>query len=162
MHLPYPEYVLHRLVTALPEVPLWGWRALGGAGLLAAAVAIALHYSWVGAPLLLIGALASATGEALARLDRKRGVPVLILGLLAVLFSFGLADPSRALAAMFAMFALTVMTLLGGSFVVAVTWLAVAAFLTACFLPSSFSFLAYGIGILAFIAAGQGVAKAWP
>jgi hypothetical protein len=153
--------LFQRLAQSLPKIPVRGWQALGGAGLLAAAAVIALHHPWVGAPLLLTGALAAATSEALTRPDRKRGVPVLILGLLAVLFGFGLADPSRALAAMFAMFALTVMTLLGGSFVSAVTWLAVAAFLTACFLPSSFSLLAYIIGILAFIAAGQGVAKAW-
>ena len=161
MHLPHPPTLFQRLAPRLPEIPIWGWRALGGGGLLAAAVAIALHHSWVGAPLLLMGALAATAGEALARMDHKRAAPVLTLGLLAVLFGFGLAEPDRALAAMFAMFALTVMTLLGGSLVAAVTWLTVAAFLLACFLPSSFSLLVYGIGILAFIVAGQGVAKDW-
>ena len=161
MHLSYPEHVFHRLVTRLPEVPLWGWQALGGTGLLAASVAIAMHHPWVGALLLLAGALAATAGEVLARRAGKPAVPVLVLGLLAVLFGFGLAEPDRALAAMFAMFALTVMTLLGGGLVVAVTWLTGAIFLLACFLPSSFSLLAYLIGVLAFIAAGQGVAKAW-
>lgn len=165
MHPPYPAFLFQQLVMALPEVPLWGWRALGGVGLLAAALAIALQHPWVAAPLLLVGALAATAGEVLARRDHKRAAPVLILGLPAVLFGFGLAEPGRALAAMFLMFALTVMTLLDGgkerSGVVAVTWLSVAAFLQSCFLPFSFSLLAYLIGILAFIVAGQGVAKDW-
>lgn len=161
MHPSYPESVLYRLVTALPEVPLWGWRTLGGVGLLAAAAAIALHHPWVGALLLLTGMLAATAGEVLARMAGKPAVPVLILGLLAVLFGFALAEPDRALAAMFAMFALTVMALLGGGLVVAVTWLTGAVFLLACFLPNNFSLLAYLIGMLAFIAAEQGVAKAW-
>lgn len=159
MHSSYPQSLFHRLVLSLPEIPVWGWRALGGAGLLAAATAIALHLPWVGAPLLLTGALAAIAGEALARQEHKRPVPM--LGLLAVLFGFGLAEPDRALPAMFLMFALTVMTLLGGRLVVAVTWVTLAAFLAACVLPSSFSLLAYIIGILAFIVAGQGVAKDW-
>lgn len=161
MHLPHSQALFQRLAPGLPDIPIWGWRAFGGAGLLGAATAIALHHPWVGAPLLLLGALAATAGEVLARMNHRRQVPVFALGLLAVLFGFGLAQPERALAAMFAMFALTVMILLGGSLVVAVTWLTVAAFLSTCFLPSNFSLLAYGIGILAFIAAGQGVAKDW-
>lgn len=161
MHPPYPQFLFQQLVMALPEIPLWGWRALGGGGLLAAAAAIALRHLWIGAPLLLTGALAATVGEVRASQEHKRTAPVLTLGLLAVLLGFGLAEPDRALAAMFLMFALTAMTLLGGSLVVAVIWLAVAAFLTAFFLPSSFSFLAYGIGVMAFIATGQGVAKDW-
>jgi hypothetical protein len=161
MRLPYPQNLLHRLVIGLPEIPISGWRALGGAGLLGAAIAIALNHPWVGAPLLLLGALAAIAGEAFVRQEHKRPAPVLTLGLLAVLFCFGLAEPSRALPAMFLMFALTGMTLLEGRLVVAVTGLTVVAFLAACILPSSFSLSAYIIGILAFIAAGQGVAKDW-
>lgn len=161
MHLHPPVILFHRLVTSLPEIPVWSWRALGGAGLLAAATAIALHHPWVGALLLLAGAMAATLGEARACQEHKRGAPVLTLGLLAVLFGFGLAEPGRALAAMFLMFALTVMTLLAGRLVSAVSWLTVAAFLAACFLPSSFNLSAYIIGILAFMAAGQGAVKDW-
>jgi hypothetical protein len=161
MPLSYPEAIFLRLATGLPGIPVWGWRVLGGTGLVAAATAIALHHPWVGSPLLLAGTIAATLGEARAYQEHKQGAPVLILGLLAVLFGFGLAEPDRALAAMFAMFALTVMTLLGGGLVGAVTWLTGAVFLLACFLPSSFSLLVYLIGVLAFIAAGQGVAKAW-
>jgi hypothetical protein len=161
MPLRYPEFVFHRLVTVLPAVPVWGWRALGLVGLLGAALVIALHHPWAGALLLLAGALAATAGEVRARMEHKRVAPVLILGLLAVLFGFGMAEPSRALAAMFLMFALTVLTLAGGRGVIAVIWLTVTAFLIACFLPISFSLSAYAIGLLAFIAAGQGVAKDW-
>lgn len=162
MHLPVLQF--QRLVLSLPQVPVSGWRAMGGAGLLAAATAIALHCPGVGGPLLVAGALAATAGEVRAQVDHKRPMRVLTLGLLAVLFGFALAEPSRALAAMFLMFALTVMTVLGDGArksVVAVIWVVVTAFLLACFLPSSFSLLAYLIGILAFIVAGQGAAKEW-
>lgn len=164
MRPPYPALFFQQLLMVLPEVPLWGWRAVGGGCLLAAATAIALHHPWVGAPLLVVGALAATAGEVQARMDHKRHVPVLTLGLLAVLLGFGLAEPDHALAAMFLMFALAVMTVLEDGArdgVVAVTWVAVAAFLLACFLPFSFSLSAYLIGVLGFIVAGQGVAKDW-
>lgn len=164
MRPPYPAFFFQQLLMVLPEVPLWGWRAVGGGCLLAAATAIALHHPWVGAPLLVVGALAATVGEVQARTDHKRQVPVLTLGLLAVLLGFGMAEPDRALAAMFLMFGLTVMTVLGGGTregVVAVTWFALAAFLLAFFLPSSFSLSAYLIGVIAIIVTGQGAAKDW-
>ena len=159
MALPIPDILFDRLAPRLPEIPAWGWRTIGSGGLLAASACIALHHSWLGAGLLLVGAIAAGAGEALARREGRPVVPVLPLGLLTVLFGFGLAEPIRALAAMFLMFALTVLLLLGGAGVAAVIWLTVGAFLLACFLPYSFSLLAYLIGILAFISAGQGIAK---
>jgi len=66
-----------------------------------------------------------------------------------------------ALAAMFLMFALSVLTVLGRGHVSVVTWLVAAAFLIACIFPDHFSLLAYTIGVIAFIAAGQGVAREW-
>lgn len=159
MSFPTPDRLFDWLAPRLPEIPAWGWRTMGGGGLLAASASIALHHPWLGAGLLLVSAIAAGAGEALARREGKPALPILPLGLLAVLFGFGLAEPARALAAMFLMFALTVLLLLGGAGVAAVIWLSVAAFLLACLLPSSFSLLAYIIGILAFIAAGQGIAK---
>ena len=158
--MPTPDILFDWLVPRLPEIPAWGWRTLGGGGLLAASASIALHHPWLGAGLLLAGAIAAGAGEALARREGKpAGLPILPLGLLAVLFGFGLAESARALAAMFLMFALTVLLLLRGAGVAAVIWLTVAAFLLACLLPSSFSLLSYLIGILAFISVGQGLAK---
>ena len=40
-----------------------------------------------------------------------------------------------------------------------VTWLAAAGLLLACLFPDRFSLLAYAIGVIAFVAAGQGVAQ---
>src|SRR5690349_5981772 len=101
MSFPTPDRLFDWLAPRLPEIPASGWRTLGGGGLLAASAAIVLHYPWLGAGLLLVGAIAAEAGEALARREGKLALPVLPLGLLAVLFGFGLAEPARALAAMF-------------------------------------------------------------
>jgi len=150
MALLLPQTLLAPLASRLPPHPGWLLPALAGAGLLGAAGAIAFHHAWIGAGLLLAAALAAGLGQAQL---------VLTLGLLALPFGFALADASRALAAMFVMFALTVLTVLGRGYVSVVTWLAVVGFLLACLLPDRFSLLAYLIGISSFVAAGQGVAQ---
>lgn len=165
MTVPNPEQLFDRLGPHLPprllEAPVWAWRTVAGGGLLGAALAVALHHAWVGGGLLLAGTLAAGAGEALARRDGKPALPVLPLGLLAIPFGFALAAPDRALAAIFLMFALTVLTVLERGHVSVVTWLVAAAFLIACIFPDHFSLLAYIIGVIAFIAAGQGVAREW-
>jgi hypothetical protein len=60
---------------------------------------------------------------------------------------------------MFLTFALAVLTVLARGYVSAVTWLVAAALWLACLLPDYFSLLAYIIGVTAFVAAGQGVAR---
>jgi hypothetical protein len=159
MTIPNPDLLFDRL--GLPQVPVWGWRTGAGVGLAGSAVAVALHHPWPGGILLLAGCLAAGAGEALARREGKPAVPILPLGLLAIPFGFALAEPDRALAAMFAMFALTVLTILDKAHVSVVTWLTAAGFLAACIFPDRFSLLAYTIGVIAFIAAGQGAAKGW-
>lgn len=76
-------------------------------------------------------------------------------------FGFAMASPDRALAAMFPMFALTVLTILGKAHVSIVTGLTAAAFLAACIFPDCFSILAYTIGIIVFIWTGQCATKGW-
>ncbi len=159
MTIPNPDLLFDRLGRGLPEVPAWAWRAAAGGGLLGSAAAVALHHPRPGALLLLAGGLAAGAGEALARREGRPSVPVLPLGLLVIPFGFALAEPVRALAAMFVMFALTVLTVLGRAHVSVVTWLTAAVFLAACIFPDRFSLLAYAIGVIAFIAAGQGIAK---
>jgi hypothetical protein len=160
MTIPDPNLLFDRL--RLPQVTVWGWRAGAGLGLLGAAVAVALHHPWPGGVLLLAGAFAGGAGEAVARREGKPAAPVLPLGLLAIPFGFGLAEPGRALAAMFVMFALSVLTILGRAHVSVVTWLITAAFLVACIFPDRFSLLAYAVGVMAFITAGQGAARGRP
>jgi hypothetical protein len=156
MPIPHPDHLFDRLVTRLPGAPVWGWRAGAGIGLLAAAAAatIALWHFWVGAVALLAGVLAAGTGEALARRTGLAALPVLPLGLLLIPFGFAIAAPERALAAMFLMLALSVLTVLGRGYVSLVTWLVAAGFLVACIFPNYFSLLAYIIGVMVFIAAG--------
>ncbi|OAI44247.1 hypothetical protein AYO42_05050 [Rhizomicrobium sp. SCGC AG-212-E05] len=161
MTVPNPDLLFDRLGPRLPEVPAWAWRTGAFAGLLAAAVAVALHHSWAGGVLLLAGVLAAGAGEALARREGRPALPILPLGLLVIPFGFALAEPGRALAAMFLMFALSVFTVLGRGHVSVVTWLVAASFLVACIFPDHFSLLTYVVGVMVFIAAGQGVARGW-
>jgi hypothetical protein len=153
MRFPTPDVLLAPLAARiqdwLPPHPAWLPQALAGAGLAGATAALAFHHHWVGAGLL-------ATGLVVAALSPGQ---VLSLCLLLLPFGFGLADGSRALAAMFLMLALTVLTVLRGGHVSAVTWLVAAGLLLAALLPDRFSILAYLIGIMAFVAAGQGVAE---
>ena len=159
MTVPNPDLLFDRLGPRLPEVPAWAWRTAAAGALLAAAVAVALHHSWVGGVLLLAGVLAAGAGEASARREGRPALPILPLGLLLIPFGFALAEPGRALAAMFLMFALSVLTVLGRGYVSIVTWLVAAAFMVACILSDHFSLLAYVVGVMVFISVGQGVAR---
>ncbi len=145
-----PDVLLAPLAARLPPHPAWLPQALAGAGLLAATGALAFHHHWIGAGLLAAGLVAAGVAGA---------GPVLSLALLLLPFGFGLADGSRALAAMFLMLALTVLTVLRGGHVSAVTWVVAAGLLLAALFPDRFSLLAYLVGIMAFVVAGQGVAE---
>lgn len=150
MVFPTHEALLTPLASRLPPHPAWLLPALAGAGMLAAAGAVAFHHPWIGGGLLLAGLAAAGLGQ----VHR-----VLTLGLLALPFGFALADASAALAAMFLMFALTVLIVLERGYVSLVIWLAAVALLLSCLFPDRFSLLAYLIGVAAFVAAGQGVAQ---
>lgn len=150
--MPFPEDPFADLARRLPPHPAWLLPLAAGLGLLGAAAAVALHQPWIGAGLLLAGVIAAGLAGPLAS-------PWLPLGLMLPPFGFALADPSRALAAMFLTFALAVLAVLGRGHVSAVTWLVAVALLLSCILPDYFSLLAYLIGITAFVAAGQGIAR---
>jgi hypothetical protein len=158
MTIPNPDHLFDRLAVRLPG-GVMPWRLGAGAGLLGAAGVIAMGRFWVAAVLLLAGVLAAGVGEAMARRSGAAALPVLPLGLLLIPFGFAIAEPDRALAAMFLMLALSVLTVLRRGHVAAVTWLIAAVFLLACIFPNYFSLLAYIIGVMAFIAAGQGAVR---
>lgn len=147
MVLQTPEALFAPLAARLPCHPAWLLPALAGAGLLGGAVAVGFHQPLAGAGLLLVGLVAAGLG---------RAGQVLTFGLLALPFGFGLADPSQALAAMFLTTALAVLTVLRRGEVSVVYWLAGAAFVLSCIFPNWFSLLAYLIGVICFIVAGQG------
>jgi hypothetical protein len=94
MSFPTPDKLFDWLTPRFPEIPASGWLTIGGGGLLAASASIALHHPWLGAGLLLVGAMAAGVGEALARRQGTPVLPILPLGLLAALFGFGLAEPA--------------------------------------------------------------------
>jgi hypothetical protein len=158
MVFPRPEILFDRLVLRLPPLPVWVASAVAGAALLGGTAAIAFHHAWVGAGLLLAGFVADGLGQAAARRDGRTVTPLLPFGLMLALFGFALADPTRALAAMFLMFSLSVFTLLSSPRIRLIHWLAGAGLLAACFLPDYFSLLSYIIGITCFVKAGQGLA----
>jgi hypothetical protein len=157
MVFPRPELLFDRLATRLPPLPGWAPGAVGGAALLGGTGAIAFHHAWIGAGLLLAGFAADGAGQALARRDGRTAMPLLPMGLMLASFGFALADPARALAAMFLMFALSVLALLSGPRIRFIHWLVAVGFLIACLLPDYFSLFAYIIGIACFAKAGQGL-----
>lgn len=161
MVFPRPEILFDRLALRLPRLPVWAPGVVAGAALSGGAAAIAFHHSWVGAGLLLAGFAADGLGQALARQDNRAAIPLLPVGLMLALFGFALADPARALDAMFLMFSLSAFKLLSGPRIRLIHWLAAAGLLTACFLPDRFSVLSYIIGIALFLKTGQGLAVRW-
>jgi hypothetical protein len=152
-----PEILFDRLALRLPGLPVWATRAAAGVSLLGGTGAIAFHHAWIGAGLLLAGFVADGLGQALARRDGRTTMPLLPPGLMLAPFGFALADPARALAAMFLMSSLSLLGMLCGPRIRLVHWLAAAGLLIACFLPDRFSLLAYIIGIACFVKAGQGL-----
>ena len=151
--MPIPQDQFAHLARRLPPHPAWLLPGLAVAGLAAGTAAIAFHQPWAGAVLLLAGVLAAG----LAAADT-----VLALGLLAVPFGFGLANPVQALAAMFVTFALAVLTVLLKGRVSIVHRAAATGFVLVAIFPDRFSLLAYLIGIAAFVAAGQGAVRSRP
>jgi hypothetical protein len=162
--LAHPNALFDRLAARFPGVPAAALSAGAMAGLLAATGAIAFHYPLAAAPLLLAALAADGWGQAEARRQGQQVSAATPLGVLVVPFGFGLNEPSRALAAMFLMLGLSVLTsqraLAGRRGIRWMHWLAGAALIAACLLPDRFSILAYLVGIACFVAAGQGVARA--
>jgi hypothetical protein len=160
MNFPMPEPLFDRLALRLPQAPAWAWTVLSGASLLAGTGVLAWHHPWAGGGVLLAGFLADGVGQAMAR-RTVAAVPALLPpGLLLVPFGFALAQPERALAAMFLMFSLSGLTWFLPRRVRLIHWLIALGLLLACLLPNDFSLLAYLLGIACFTKLGQGVARA--
>ena len=74
-------------------------------------------------------------------------------------FGFALAEPGRALAAMFLMLGFAIWAIAGGPRPGWLILLSTLGYLTALLLPYYFSPLAYLIGITAFVLAGEGAVR---
>ena len=90
-------------------------------------------------------------------------LPVLALaGPMAMLlppFGFALANPARALAAMFLMLGFAVWAIAGQARPGWIILLSALAYIVAAILPYYFSHLAYLIGVIAFVMAGEGAVR---
>lgn len=76
-------------------------------------------------------------------------------------FAFAIADPSRALAAMFLMFGLAVWAMAGRAHQSWLILLTTLGAISAALRPYHFSALAYLIGVMAFVLAGEGPVQRW-
>ena len=159
MNFPMPEPLFDRLAARLPLAPARGWACLAGVALLAGTGAIAWQHPWIGGGMLLLGFLADGVGQAVARRTAAIVLPLVVPGLLLAPFGFALAQPQRALAAMFLLFALGILGWVGGPRVRLIHWLIAAGLMIACLLPDRFSLLAYLLGIACFVKAGQVMAR---
>ena len=159
MNFPMPGPLFDRLAACLPPAPPWGWTALAGVALLAGTGAVAWQHPWIGGGLLLGGFLADGVGQAMARRTAAAVPPLVLPGLLLAPFGFALAQPERALAAMFLLFALGILGWAAGQRVRLIHWLIAVGLLVACLLPDRFSLLAYVLGIACFVKAGQVMAR---
>jgi hypothetical protein len=143
----------------MPSLPSWidAARARAGACALylagfalgvAAVPLIALGHSWIALGFLLAGRTLALAGEsAYARaLD-----PVFFASLP---FAFALADPSRALAATFLLFAFVASVATTRRVERVDRLVALAGFALACLLPERFGLVAYALGIACFVLAG--------
>ncbi|MDB5740021.1 MAG: hypothetical protein JWP16_1061 [Alphaproteobacteria bacterium] len=159
MNFPMPEPLFDRLAPHLPQVPAWGCTVVAGVALLAGTGAVAWQHPWLGGGILLIGFLADGVGQAIARRMAVTVPALLPPGLLLVPFGFALALPERALAAMFLMFSLSILTWFTQKRVRLIHWLVALGLLLGCILPDHFSLLAYLLGIACFTKTGQGVVR---
>lgn len=136
---------------------------LGLATGLAALPAIALHYYLPGLALLVLSRPIAGLAAAAARRSERGDAVVAVFDAICfagVLFSFALADPSRAMAAVFLLFGLAARLAselvstraLIGNFEILI------AVAIACFFPNLFPVVAYVLGVLFFVAAGARIA----
>jgi phosphatidylglycerophosphate synthase len=152
------------LATAAGRLQLWKVPAtaitiLAFAASAAAMLAIA-HRSYLpGLALLSLAGLCDVLDGALARREGETAGGAFLDRLLSTVaaagmpFAFALAEPDRALAAMFLLLGLVVRVAADGARLVGKTEIFVALAL-ACLFPGWFSVVAYGLGILCFVSAG--------
>ena len=145
-----------------------GANALIAAGFvvgLAAMPLVATGHDWIALPVLLLGLVLAAVGRTNAD-ERSRSLSATfdLIVFAGLPYGFALADPSRALAAAFLLFALIA---LGAASLVtnASRTLSetdrvacIVAFAMACVFPLWFSLVAYALGIVCFAVAGARIA----
>ncbi|HEX4861937.1 MAG TPA: hypothetical protein VFV07_11910 [Rhizomicrobium sp.] len=117
--------------------------------------AIALGRFWVGFALILISRAAALVGRVNAPELAAKLAAIVFAGLP---FAFALADPTRALAAAFALFGFVAFVSVRRVDTIA-DLVCTVLFAAACAVTSWFSLIAYALGIACFAAAGATLAK---
>lgn len=112
---------------------------------LAALVLVALGHFW-------IALVVIAASRAAALLEPQEVFDTIFLS--GAPFAFALADPSRALAATFALFGFVAVLIVSKRLDRIDALAGTAAALVACALPQWFSLIAYALGIAGFVTAG--------
>ncbi|HWA89572.1 MAG TPA: hypothetical protein VG889_06015 [Rhizomicrobium sp.] len=131
-----------------------GARALSLGGFavgLAAVPLIALGHFWIALGVLLAGRAIALLG------DSDGGLDAVLFASLP--FAFALADPSRAVAAAFLLFAFVASTATTRRLERIDGYVALAGFALACLLPERFGLIAYAMGVACFVVAGLRFAK---
>lgn len=122
---------------------------------LAALPSIALGHPWLGLACIALSRAPALTGAAGAR---DLAVRLSAIFWASLPFAFALADPSRALAAAFALFGFTAFVSVKRIETVEEI-VCTLAFAAACVFASWFSLIAYALGIACFIVAGTRLAR---
>lgn len=147
-----------------------GSNALIAAGFvlgIAAMPLVATGHSWIALPVLLLGVALAAIGRTGAgERSRPLSAALDLIVFASLPFAFALADPGRALAACFVLFA---MIAAGAASLLAASnrglarvdrVICLSAFAFACVFPPWFGLVAYMLGIFCFAAAGARIALA--
>jgi hypothetical protein len=134
---------------------------------LAAMPLIATGHGWIALPVLLSGIVLAAIGRTnTSPRGEEFSASLDLIVLASVPFGFALADPARALAAAFLLFALiaagaaSLFANANRTLPVIDRALCVVALALACAFPLWFSLIAYALGIIGFAAAGTRMALA--
>ena len=122
---------------------------------LLAVPAIGFGRFWIGLALVAVGRAAALVGRAQAPELAARLAAIFFASLP---FAFALADPTRALAATFALFGFVAFLALR-RLDVTVELIGNLAFAIACAVPGAFSLVAYALGIASFVAVGIALAR---
>jgi len=154
-----PDQLFDHAAARFPRRRI-GVLAIFGLGLsfwVLATVAILSWQAWIAVGLLVLCWLGYGLLEAFLRQEGRPGRPP--LGMLLPAFGFAIADPTRALAAMFLMFGLACWAMMGRAHQGWIVLLATCGYLGALLLPHYFSLFAYLIGVMAIVTAGEGAVR---
>jgi phosphatidylglycerophosphate synthase len=145
------------------KIPPMALTILAFAAAVAAMISIGYHRYLPGLGLLILAGLFDVLDGPLARRESETSGGVFLDKFLSIVaaagipFAFALAQPDRALAAMFLLLGLVARTAADDVRAIGKTEIFVA-FALACLFPDWFSIIAYTVGILCFVSAGMRLA----